>query len=157
MLLTNPKQNIVSPVSQGQSHGKGFLKRQGERGAAAVEFALLLPFLMTLLLGIVDFGRVMFTQHALSHASRVGARQGTLFLSPRPSETDITAVVNSALSSSGYAPADATVTVVGAGGASGSDLQVTVAYPHDFIIISKVFPNIPDTMSLQGSTLMQLE
>ena len=47
-----------------------------ERGAAAVEFALLLPVLVLLVGGIVDYGRYFFTQLQLTNAAREGARAG---------------------------------------------------------------------------------
>ena len=46
----------------------------GERGAAAVEFALILPILLLLVLGLVEFGRVFNGQVSLSNAAREGAR-----------------------------------------------------------------------------------
>ena len=47
---------------------------QSERGAAAVEFALLLPVLIVLILGIVEFGRAFQVQATLAAAAREGAR-----------------------------------------------------------------------------------
>jgi len=45
-----------------------------QRGAAAVEFALVALVFFTLLLGIMEFGRWMFTLNAASEATRLGAR-----------------------------------------------------------------------------------
>jgi Flp pilus assembly protein TadG len=45
-----------------------------ERGAAIVEFALVALVFFTLLLGIADFGRWLFTMNAASEATRLGAR-----------------------------------------------------------------------------------
>ncbi len=52
------------------------VRRRGhpESGAAAVEFALLLPLLLLILFGIIDFGRAYNMQIALSQASREGVR-----------------------------------------------------------------------------------
>jgi Flp pilus assembly protein TadG len=52
---------------------------KSERGAAAVEFALLLPVIATLTFGMIDFGRMLWFQEVLVNATRTGARQGTLF------------------------------------------------------------------------------
>jgi len=45
-----------------------------DRGAVAVEFALLLPLLLMIVLGIVDFGRMLNAQVTLTQAAREGAR-----------------------------------------------------------------------------------
>ncbi|MFJ6279823.1 TadE/TadG family type IV pilus assembly protein [Arthrobacter subterraneus] len=45
-----------------------------ERGAVAVEMALLLPVLILLLLGIMEFGRVYNAQVTLTNAAREGVR-----------------------------------------------------------------------------------
>lgn len=52
----------------------GRVGRRRERGAAAVELALLLPVFLLVIAGIVDFGRALFTQITLTNAAREGAR-----------------------------------------------------------------------------------
>lgn len=47
------------------------------RGVAAVEFAVLLPPILTLLLGIWEVGRIIEIQQLLTNAAREGARQAT--------------------------------------------------------------------------------
>jgi Flp pilus assembly protein TadG len=47
---------------------------RAERGAAAVEFAIVLTVLLLILLGIIDFGRLLFVSQAVKSASREGAR-----------------------------------------------------------------------------------
>lgn len=49
--------------------------RKGDRdGAAAVEFALIVPVFLLLVAGIVEFGQAFRTQHVLTTASRRAAR-----------------------------------------------------------------------------------
>jgi Flp pilus assembly protein TadG len=48
--------------------------REDDRGAIVVEFALILPLLLILLFGIIEFGRAYNTQIALQGAAREGAR-----------------------------------------------------------------------------------
>ncbi|MGN7199277.1 TadE/TadG family type IV pilus assembly protein [Arthrobacter sp. SAFR-044] len=48
--------------------------RPSERGAAAVEFAMVVPVLITLLLGIMEFSRAYNAQASLSAAAREGVR-----------------------------------------------------------------------------------
>lgn len=47
---------------------------KGEKGAAAVEFAIILPLLVLLVFGIIEFGRVYNLYLAVTHAAREGAR-----------------------------------------------------------------------------------
>lgn len=51
---------------------RGMARRQ--RGAAIVEFALVAMIFLTLLIGIVEFGRWLFTLNTASEATRLGAR-----------------------------------------------------------------------------------
>ncbi len=48
--------------------------RKDESGVAAVEFALVLPVLATLMTGILDFGFLFFVQHNMVTAARESAR-----------------------------------------------------------------------------------
>ena len=45
-----------------------------ERGAALVEFAFVLPILLLLILGIINFGRAYGAKQELIHATREGVR-----------------------------------------------------------------------------------
>jgi Flp pilus assembly protein TadG len=59
---------VLSRLSQLLSRGRG------EAGAAAVEFALILPLLIFLVLGGMDFAHRFYMQHLITNASREGAR-----------------------------------------------------------------------------------
>ena len=50
------------------------MSRASERGAVAVEFAILAPVLVMLLLGIMEFGRAYNAQISLTNAAREGVR-----------------------------------------------------------------------------------
>jgi Flp pilus assembly protein TadG len=50
------------------------VKHDSERGAAAVEFAILLPLLLMLVLGTIEFGRAYNAQITLTNAARDGVR-----------------------------------------------------------------------------------
>lgn len=52
--------------------------RRGDKGQALVEFALVLPFLLVLALGIVLVADVGVARLALEHAAAEGARAGAL-------------------------------------------------------------------------------
>ncbi|MDO5865652.1 MULTISPECIES: TadE/TadG family type IV pilus assembly protein [Paenarthrobacter] len=48
--------------------------KKNERGAVAVEMALLLPVLLLILIGVIEFGRALNVQVSLTEAAREGAR-----------------------------------------------------------------------------------
>jgi Flp pilus assembly protein TadG len=54
------------------------LARDADRGAAAVEMAILMPLLVSLVFGIVDFARMFNAEIQLSQASREGVRLAAL-------------------------------------------------------------------------------
>ena len=96
---------------------------QDERGAAAVEFALVAPLLLLMVLGIAEFGRAYHVQTTLSQAAREGVRVMALQNDPagavaatRAAAPDLTltniTVIPSSCVANGTAPAaTATVTV----------------------------------------------
>lgn len=58
---------------------KRFLKEQGQ---SMVEFALILPVLLVILCGIVDFGWIYYNQITLNNAAREGARYAVIHYDP---------------------------------------------------------------------------
>ncbi|WP_394247962.1 TadE/TadG family type IV pilus assembly protein [Arthrobacter pityocampae] len=56
-------------------------KKDRERGAVALEMALVLPVLLLILVGILEFGRVMNVQVSLTQAAREGARHEAIHYS----------------------------------------------------------------------------
>jgi Flp pilus assembly protein TadG len=74
---------------------KDMLRRSHrEGGQAVVELALVLPIMLLLLLGIVQFGTVFRDYIALTDATRVGARQASVARSLQPAATREPAVIN---------------------------------------------------------------
>ena len=58
---------------------------RGRRGQSMVELALILPTLILMTLGMVDYGRAYYFQVAITNAAREGARTGivNIYLGPR--------------------------------------------------------------------------
>ncbi len=97
-----------------------------DRGAAAVEFALLLPILLLLVFGIIDFGRALNAQVTLTQAAREGARLAALNQPNVVSRTQAAAT--------GLSPVTVTVTSscpTGAG--QGVDAVVRTSYSFSFV------------------------
>ncbi|ACG74141.1 TadE family protein [Anaeromyxobacter sp. K] len=53
-------------------------RRHTERGVAAVEFALVLPFLLAIVLGGLEWGFYFFREQVVVNAAREGARAGSV-------------------------------------------------------------------------------
>ena len=60
--------------------------RDRQRGVAAVEFALVLPLLLILVMGAIDWGWFFFIDQVVTNCAREGARAGTV-LAPPPTST----------------------------------------------------------------------
>ena len=134
-------------------------KRDGkqETGAVAVEFALVLPILILLVFGAVEFGLALYNKEVITNASHEGARAGIRIGDPRPSATQITNVVKNYLTNAGWDATKATITVTGAQGASGSNLTVNITYPYSFQVLPNFIKNFSKTISLSAQTVMQQE
>lgn len=57
---------------------KSFNHRQNERGATIAEFAVVALLFFTIIFGIIEFGRLLYTHNALTDATRRGARFASL-------------------------------------------------------------------------------
>lgn len=69
-----PAAPVCRPSETIQESGPMRIHRAPRRGAAAVEFAVVLPVLFTLMLGTWEVGRVVQVQQILVNAAREGAR-----------------------------------------------------------------------------------
>ena len=75
-----------------RSSGHASRRREDERGAAAIEFALIAPLLFMLVFAIIDFGFGIHAWDATHNAAREGARFGAV----NPSTAQIEARVRRA-------------------------------------------------------------
>jgi Flp pilus assembly protein TadG len=126
-------------------------------GASAVEFALVLPLLLMLILGVVEFGTLFYRQAIISWSSREAARIGIVQAAPKPTVGQIEAAVSSALRHAGLGATPVTVTVTGAGGAFGTDLTVLVESPYRLQFLPALVPGLRTSVTLRGRTVMRHE
>ena len=134
------------------------MRRLNERGAVAAEFALLLPVILLILLGTIEFGMIMYSRELITNASREGARAGIIQVSPKPTAGAITTIATTYLTGTGIKPADVTITVTGAGGVNPATLTVTATYRYPWLIpyIPTVL-GLPKPLPLTGQTIMRHE
>ncbi|WP_309108599.1 pilus assembly protein [Arthrobacter sp.] len=100
------------------------MSRASERGAVAVEFAILAPVLVMILLGIMEFGRAYNAQVTLTNAAREGVRVMAISNSQAAART---AARNAAV---GLTPGlvDSQITFSAATCPANAQMTVTVSY-----------------------------
>jgi hypothetical protein len=65
-------------------------------GQALVEFAFVLPVLLLLMVAIIDFGIIFYTQITVTNAAWEGARAGATIVDPTQGDQEITGAVQAA-------------------------------------------------------------
>jgi Flp pilus assembly protein TadG len=103
---------------------------RSSRGQSLVEFALTLPLLLLVLIGILDLGRITATYVILENAAREGARYGAVHPS---SSSGIVARAQAEASGTIINPTQMSVTSSCSPCSAGSALTVQVSYPFTFI------------------------
>lgn len=137
------------------------MRWNAERGSQIIEFALVLPLLMVLVFGIVDFSLALYDKAVITNASREGARAGIVAVTPRLSEDQIKDIVwnycgGRLITFGNVAFGRDDITVTGEQGASGADLTVAIQYPYRFAVISYFIPSL-GTPTLYARTVMKME
>ena len=114
-----------------------------EAGAELIEFALVLPLLLLVVLGIIDFGFLFQRYEVVTNAAREGARIAVL---PGYAPSDVVFRVDQYLAAGGLTGAHpapsivpSTITVVVGGVPQCVGLtSVTVTYPHTYSFVGGV-------------------
>jgi Flp pilus assembly protein TadG len=137
------------------------MKLKKQQGASAVEFALIMPVLLVILFGIVEFGLALYDKAVITNASREGARAGIVFKDPPFSNGEITTVINNycqdRLVTFGSAT-NVTTTIAREGASvSGDDLTVTVAYKYDYLVLPGFISALTGGLNLSATTVMRME
>ena len=138
--------------------------RRKRRGAAAVELAILLPLMVLLTLGSVDFGRFAYNFIAVTNAARAGAAYAMM---NNYTSTTYNTWVNSVTAAAqaemtgqaGYIPSNMTVTapVVTVESSGLRRVQLTVSYPFQTVVNwSWLGLNLPSSVTLQRTIVVRL-
>jgi Flp pilus assembly protein TadG len=141
---------------------------RGERGAELIEFAFVLPILLLVAFGIIDFGFLFKEYEVVTNAAREGARLKSLGDSTGYSTADVQArvaqyIINGGLDGSLLQPVQVSVAAIPVNAAltvNASGYTVTVTYPHRFWVlagISQMFGGSFGTANLTASSTMRSE
>jgi len=138
------------------------LGSESDKGAALVEFAIVLPMLALLLLGIIDSGRYAYDAILAANAARAGVDYGAQNL---VTAGDVTGQQNAALADAQNLPgmsASPSPTFCMSGGAvvacttSGASYYVQVNTSGTFTPWVK-WPLLPASVTVNGSATMRVE
>jgi Flp pilus assembly protein TadG len=120
-------------------------RRRGRRGQALVEFALILPLLMLVLFGIVEFGRAWNAKQVLTDAAREGARLAVVGdpTITQPSQVDDR--VKEKIARGGFDTTQVTIAYPdGFKTGTGDITSVEVSMPYRFVVLHRLASLVTD-------------
>jgi Flp pilus assembly protein TadG len=137
--------------------------RASEAGTVAVEFIILFPLFLLIVVGIVEFGHMWYVDHVITNASREGARVGVVYPNTLALATPAAknAINDYIMPPNGSGPSvipgvivTSTITSVVNNGVT--YLQVQIKASNVALVLGKVIPAF-ETMTLQATTTMRME
>lgn len=138
-------------------------KLESQKGATAVEFAMVLPVLILLILGIIEFSLLLFNKQVITNAAREGARAGIVQAPTRVTEPEIITKVNTycfnhLITWGGKTTPDVTSTApCPAGAYSGADLTVTVKFHYTYLALPDFVSSLIGGTDLTAESVMRCE
>lgn len=120
------------------------LKDRNEQGAVAVEFAFVLPILLMLIFGAIEYGRVFSQVEVFESAAREGARAAAV----RAPDGVSAAIVDAA---SPYSVDLSSLSVSNVCTPDTVGQSVTVSWVQDFEINIALLPSWTNTKMIQGT------
>ncbi|WP_342432923.1 TadE/TadG family type IV pilus assembly protein [Neobacillus sp. FSL H8-0543] len=124
---------------------------KSQKGQSLVEFALVLPLLILLLFGIIDFGRIFHAYLTIDHTGREAARAASI-------GKDDTTIKNKAVNDAvgiGLTITDIGISPPTATRESGNDVTITITYPITFL--TPVIGSVVGPITLTDTTVMRVE
>ena len=129
---------------------------RNQRGGSAVELAIVLFVLLLIVFGIIEFGLIFYNKNVITNASREGARFGIVSRIPRYTADEVAQVIYNYCQGRLY-PQNGTLPAVSVSAPSGTgfgtDLEVSVSWPYDFIFLPDYLLGKP----LYAKTVMKYE
>lgn len=122
-----------------------------QRGTALVEFALVAPVLLTLLVGIFEMGRVLHSVVLVTNAAREGARRGAV----GDGDGQIRTTVATYLQAEGLKPAQLSTTINRQTVAGRPEINVTLIYAQDLVV--PTLHLVPNPFPITATTVMRIE
>jgi Flp pilus assembly protein TadG len=138
------------------AHGRSAGRPHASRGAIALEFVLVFPFLMIVLFGIIDASLLLCDKAVITNASREAARAGVVVRVPQLTAAQISNVALNYMQNSlvtGGTATTPTVTVT----SPGSPLTVTISYQYQGLVLGSAFSSLTGPVTVTAITVMNYE
>jgi Flp pilus assembly protein TadG len=145
------------------------MKKLNQKGTAAIEFAIVLPVLLAITFGIIEFGILLYDKAMVTNASREGARAAIAWSDPSFCNLGtVTPVVTTYLQNN----------LISLGGGAGLTIRdpvltestnttprtctVWIDYQYQFIVLPQLLASLlnggmSDNLTLQAQTIMRME
>lgn len=132
--------------------------RNNVRGQAMVEFAIVLPLLLILLIAVFEFGRAWNVYHAVTDAARLGARSAVV-ADPVTTQDSVYAIIRRALSRAAIDTNNATISMTGWRTGSGTPASINIQVPYQFVFLKPFmhWSNNEASITLQSTFVMRNE
>ena len=124
---------------------------KSRRGSSSVEVALLLPIFLVIMMGVMDFARLYWTQSVVRGAAYEGVRAAIL---AETTDTQVENIILSELSIGGVTQV-ASVTV--GTRQPRQPVDVTVSVPFDFYAIDNLIPALNNVNQVNATAVMTHE
>jgi Flp pilus assembly protein TadG len=125
-----------------------------QRGAAAVEFACVLPVFVILVFGMIEYGRMVMVQQMLTNATREGARQAVV---DGATIGTVRTTVKDYVSAGGITLLDSEITVSPDPSAATSGTPITVSVQLAYTKVSWFPPMFLGSTNLNSASVMRRE
>ena len=125
--------------------------KRNRRGQTMVEVAILLPLFMMLMLGIMDFSRLYWTQSVVRGAAYEGVRMAILV---EATDAQVESTIIEELKMGGVSVTPA-MTV--SERTPNTPVDVTVTVPFDFIAIDSLIPALSSLTQVSATVVMTHE
>ncbi|NRO96861.1 pilus assembly protein [Paraburkholderia sp. NMBU_R16] len=137
-------------------------RRTRAGGIVSLEFVLMLPFLLMLMLGIIDMSLLLCDKAIITNAAGAAARQGVVLRSTPYTTTQIQNVALTFMQGSLVSGGTATTPTVTPSGScltigSGNALQVTIKYTYNGLMVGSAFSALTGPLTLTATAVMNCE
>lgn len=134
------------------------MSKLNERGVVAAEFAILLPVLLLILFGTMEFGMLMYGREVVTNATREGVRYGIVAQMPPVSGGTMISQATTYITASGLNIADVSFDPPVCCGATGTPVTLRATYTYRWLIpYLPAIAGLPATLPISITTTMRHE